>query len=165
MPRPSDVAGPGNLLHDCVRGQMSTSIRGLSTCDVIVTLINIRFMVYPPSFPPPYHSLPLDCLYLCHPYTSSLFFTSALEGGEGSASRPGRTSPPGETRYPLYRRLGGLQGRSGQVRKISLLPGIDPRTFQHVDSCYIDYATGPTCVGTERNCLPKLLFEFFFQGK
>jgi len=24
--------------------------------------------------------------------------------------------PPGETRYPLYRRLGGPQGRSGQVR-------------------------------------------------
>ena len=40
--------------------------------------------------------------------------------GEGSASRPGRTLPPGNTQYPLYRRLGGHQGRSGQVRKISL---------------------------------------------
>jgi len=39
--------------------------------------------------------------------------TSALEGGEGSASRPGRTLPPGKIRYPLYRRLGGPQGRSG----------------------------------------------------
>jgi hypothetical protein len=46
--------------------------------------------------------------------------TAALEGGEGSASRPGRSLPPGKTRYPLYRRLGGPQGRSGQVRKISL---------------------------------------------
>ena len=27
--------------------------------------------------------------------------------------------PPEKTRYPLYRRLGGPQGRSGQVRKIS----------------------------------------------
>jgi hypothetical protein len=27
--------------------------------------------------------------------------------------------PPGKTRYPLYRRLGGPQGRSGRVRKIS----------------------------------------------
>ena len=27
--------------------------------------------------------------------------------------------PPGKTRYPLYRRLGGAQGRSGRVRKIS----------------------------------------------
>jgi hypothetical protein len=27
--------------------------------------------------------------------------------------------PPGKTRYPLYRRLGGPQCRSGRVRKIS----------------------------------------------
>jgi len=33
--------------------------------------------------------------------------TAALEGGEWSAARPGRTLPPGTTRYPLYRRLGG----------------------------------------------------------
>ena len=39
--------------------------------------------------------------------------------GEGSASRPGLSLPPGKTRYPLYRRLFGLQGRYGQVRKIS----------------------------------------------
>ena len=35
--------------------------------------------------------------------------------GEGSASRPGRTLPPGKTRYPFYRRLAGPQGRSGMV--------------------------------------------------
>ena len=28
--------------------------------------------------------------------------------------------------YPLYRRAGGSQGRSGQVRKISPSPGFDP---------------------------------------
>jgi len=33
--------------------------------------------------------------------------TTALELGEGSESRPGRSLPPGKTRYPLYRRLGG----------------------------------------------------------
>ena len=33
-----------------------------------------------------------------------------------------------EIRYPLYRRLGGPQGRSGRVRKMSPLPGFDPRT-------------------------------------
>ena len=38
--------------------------------------------------------------------------TAALEGGEWSAARPGRTLPPGKTRYPFYRRLGGPQGRS-----------------------------------------------------
>jgi hypothetical protein len=52
------------------------------------------------------------------------YFTSALEGGKGSASGPGCTLPPGKTRYPLYRRLGGSQGRSGQVRKISPPTGI-----------------------------------------
>jgi len=58
--------------------------------------------------------------------------TTALEGDEGSASRPGHSLPPGKTRYPLYRRLGGPQGRSGQVRKISPQPGFDPRTVQPV---------------------------------
>jgi len=41
--------------------------------------------------------------------------TVALEGGEWSAARPGRTLPLGKTRYPFYRRLGGPQGRSGRV--------------------------------------------------
>ena len=72
--------------------------------------------------------------------------TTALERGEGSASRPGRSLPPGKTRYPLYRRLSGPQGRSGQVRKISPPPGLDPRTVQPVASSYTDWATQPTCV-------------------
>ena len=41
------------------------------------------------------------------------FLTTALEGTEGSASRPDRSLSPGKTRYPLYRRLGGPQGRYG----------------------------------------------------
>ena len=48
----------------------------------------------------------------------------ALEGGQGSASRPGRSLPPGKSRYPSYRRLDGPQGWSGQVRKISPPTGI-----------------------------------------
>ena len=75
---------------------------------------------------------------------STLFLTSALEGGEGSESRPGRTLPPRKTPYPFYRRLGGPQGRSRQVRKISPLPGFDPRTDQPVGSRYTDFATRPT---------------------
>ena len=39
---------------------------------------------------------------------------------------------PGKTRYPLYRRLGGSQGRFGQVRKISSPPGFDPQTVHPV---------------------------------
>ena len=60
------------------------------------------------------------------------FMTTALEGGEWSASRPGRSLPPGKTRYPLYRGLVGPQGRSGQVRKISPPPGFDLQTVQPV---------------------------------
>jgi hypothetical protein len=52
--------------------------------------------------------------------------------------------PPGKTRYPSYRSLGGPQGRSGQVRKISPLPGFDPRTVQPVVIRYTDWATRPT---------------------
>jgi len=57
--------------------------------------------------------------------------TAALEVGEWSAARPGRILPPGKTRYPFCRRLGGPQGRSGLAEK--LVPtGIRPRTVQPV---------------------------------
>jgi hypothetical protein len=45
---------------------------------------------------------------------------------------------PGKTRSQLYKRLGGPQGRSGQVQKISLPPGVDPRTVQPVAIRYTD---------------------------
>ena len=48
--------------------------------------------------------------------------------------------PPGKTRYPMYRRLGGPQGRSEWVRKISPPPGFDPQTIQPVASRYTDWA-------------------------
>ena len=44
--------------------------------------------------------------------------------------------PPEKSRYPLHRRLGGPQGRSGQVWKISPSPGFDPQT---VASRYTDW--------------------------
>jgi len=46
--------------------------------------------------------------------------------------------PKGKTQYPLYRRLGGPQGWSGWVLKISPPPEFDPRTVQLVVSHYID---------------------------
>ena len=46
--------------------------------------------------------------------------------------------PPGKTRYPLYRRLGGPQDKSGRVQKISPTPGFDPRTVQPIASHYTD---------------------------
>jgi len=63
--------------------------------------------------------------------------TAALEGGEWSAARPGRTLPLGKTRYPFCRRLGGPQSRSGRAEK--LVPtGIRSRTVQPIVSRYTD---------------------------
>ena len=56
--------------------------------------------------------------------------TATLEGGEWSASRPGRTLPPGKTLYPFYR-LCGPQGWSGLAE--NLVPtGIRSRIVQPV---------------------------------
>ena len=43
--------------------------------------------------------------------------------GVGGQRHAPAALPPGKTRYRLYRRLGGPQGRSGRVRKIPP-PGI-----------------------------------------
>jgi len=42
--------------------------------------------------------------------------------------------------YLLYRRLGGPQGPSQRVRKISRSPGFDLRTFQSAAIRYSDWA-------------------------
>ena len=85
--------------------------------------------------------------------------TTALEGDEGSESRPGRSLPPGKTRYPLYRRLGGPQGRSGQVRKISSPTGIrSPDLPARSQSLYrLSY---PSSRVSRRNLLGLLTLEY-----
>ena len=60
--------------------------------------------------------------------------------GVGGQHHAPAALPPGKTQYPLYRRLGGPQGRSGQVRKISPPPGFDSRNVQPVASRYTDWA-------------------------
>ena len=60
--------------------------------------------------------------------------------GVGGQRHTAAALTPGETRYPLSWRLGGLHGRSGRVRKISPIPGFDPRTVQPVVSRYTDWA-------------------------
>ena len=68
--------------------------------------------------------------------------TAALEGCEWPAARPSRILPPGKTRYPFYRRLGGPQGRPGRAE--NLVPtGIQSRTVQPVVSRYTYSATRP----------------------
>jgi hypothetical protein len=64
----------------------------------------------------------------------------ALDVSGWSNPRSGRFNPGKETRYQLYRRQGGPQGRSGRLRKISPPPGFDPQTVQPVASRYTDWA-------------------------
>jgi hypothetical protein len=74
--------------------------------------------------------------------------TTALEGGEGSTSRPGRFLP---RERPGTHCTGGWVGldRCGKSRPS---PGFDPRTVQPVSSRYTDYATRHTLtVGISRN--------------
>jgi hypothetical protein len=70
-------------------------------------------------------------------YSSTLSLTSALYGVSGQRHAPA-SLPTGKTYYPLYRRLGGSQDRSGRVRKISPPSRFDPRTVQPVASRYTD---------------------------
>jgi len=59
--------------------------------------------------------------------------------GVGGQRHDPAALPQGKTRYSLYRSLGGLQGQSGRVRKISTPPGFDPQTIQSVASSYTDW--------------------------
>jgi len=44
--------------------------------------------------------------------------TATLDGVSGQQHPPGRALLPGKIRYPLYRRLGGPQGRSGRAENL-----------------------------------------------
>jgi hypothetical protein len=59
--------------------------------------------------------------------------------GVGGQRHAPATLPLGKARYPLYKRLGGPQNRSGQVQKISPLLGFYPRTVQPIATRYTDY--------------------------
>ena len=50
-------------------------------------------------------------------FISTLFLTSALDGGEWSTPSPGRFRDGKETQKPVFRRLGGLECRSGRLQK------------------------------------------------
>jgi len=70
-------------------------------------------------------------------YSSTLSLTSALDGAGGQRHDLAALLLR-KTRYPLYRRLGGHQGWSGRVQKISPPSVFDPRTVQPVASGYTD---------------------------
>jgi len=58
--------------------------------------------------------------------------------GVGGQCHAPAALPLGKIQYPLYRWLGGPQGQSGQVRKISPPPGFDPWTALPIASHYTD---------------------------
>jgi hypothetical protein len=62
-------------------------------------------------------------------YSYTVSLTLALDEVGGQRHAP-PDLPQEKTWYPLYSRLGGSQGRSGQVRKISNTPGFVPHTVQ-----------------------------------
>ena len=69
-------------------------------------------------------------------YSSTLSLTSALEGVSVQNNVPAAL-PPGKTWYLMCRRLGGLQGRFGEVRKASPPTGIrSPDRPAHSESLY-----------------------------
>jgi len=71
-----------------------------------------------------FHNVVSICLFKTG-YRSTLSLTSALYRIDGQHHAPAAL-PPGKTRYQVNWRLGGPQGRSGRVRKISPPPGFDP---------------------------------------
>ena len=99
--------------------------------------------------------------------------TAALEVGEWSAARPGRTLPPGKTRYPFYRRLCGPQGWSGRAE--NLFPtGIRSRTVQprsqllywlsyraHIYICFSFLEFGCDISSYRVTCLSQFFFKLY----
>jgi hypothetical protein len=59
--------------------------------------------------------------------------------GVGSRCHAPAALPARKNQYPLYRRLGGSQGQSEQVQKISSPPEFDPWTVQPKASRYTNY--------------------------
>ena len=89
-------------------------------------------------------------------YSSTLSLTSALDG-VGGRLHATATLPPGETRYPLHRRLDGVQSQYGLAQKVSSPPGLDFRTVQLVASRYSNWAI--PAHGPANNILKHLFYS------
>jgi hypothetical protein len=91
-------------------------------------------------------------------YSSILSLTSALDGCGFLMPRSGFFTSADETRYALYRRVGGSWGRSGRVRRISTPTGIrSPDRPDRRQWLYRPSYCGPR-VKRKRFCT----FNFFF---
>ena len=72
----------------------------------------------------------------CKIYRYSFFNLRSLDGVGSYRHAPAALPPGKETRYPLFRRLGGHQGWSGRARKILPPTGIRSRTVQPVANLF-----------------------------
>ena len=98
-------------------------------------------------------------------YSTTLPSTSALVQGFGAQrNASGRFTPrEKKTRYPLYRRLGGPQGRSGRVWKISPPTGIrSPDLPARSESLYRLSYPGPKLYTHTQTALCVIIFISHF---
>jgi hypothetical protein len=86
-------------------------------------------------------------------YSPTLSLTLALDEGRQSTHAPAAL-PLGMTWYPSYRKLGGPQGWTGQVQKISPPLGFNPQTIQPVVSHYTDWAIRAHITKYIKNMIP-----------
>jgi hypothetical protein len=76
---------------------------------------------------------------LSHDTALHSLLPSALDGSVWSTICPGRFIPKKQRRYPLNRRLGGPQSRSGRFgenKNLLSLPEFESRTVQHIVGAY-----------------------------
>jgi len=97
-------------------------------------------------------------------YSSTVSLTSALDAVGGQRHAPAAL-PLGKTRYPLYRRLDGPQGRSGRTKNISPPPGVDSRTVEPVASRYIDWAIPAHRTGKRNEISVGHMFDLEFRDR
>ena len=127
-----------NSIRFCLRGIKNVWI----TWGTEMTYINIYIYIYIYAYIYVYIKVKWSCYRPGVAQRVGTSMTVALEGGEWSTARPSRSLPLGKTRYPLYRKLGGPQGRSWRAE--NLVPtGNRSRTVQPVLSRYTDWATRP----------------------
>ena len=85
------------------------------------------------------------------------FVVCLSNGGGWPTPRPGRFISHKETRYPLHRRLGGPQGRSGRLLKIPPSMHSNPRTVQPVVSRYTTWTIPAHYYYSDKYVIPFIL--------
>ena len=84
--------------------------------------------------------------------------TTALEGGERSAPRPGRFIP-GKDPVPIVQEVGWAPGLVWTGAENLAPLGFDPRTVQPVASRYTDYSLPFTELLVSMHCLNEVLYK------